>query len=251
MKKKTTIFLAIVLSVAFAIFILTACSLVGGDNNQTTNNENETKTLTASECSSELNGAIAASIVKDNYSIKVIGNADEGRSSVINIEYDANTQHITSRLTQDYLGITTNLYAETYLFVHDGKFYISARVSEEASFPDPAELGSKAEFDAAAADYLLNSMIGKFTLDATAEVTYTGTKKGTDIEVSTTTVAEISGVRTELFTAYTIKNGLVYSVFQRVSEYDEEGIATIKSENEITVQYDTGEVELAAGIHVD
>ena len=251
MKKKITICLAVVLTVALAISVLTACSLFGGDNNQSNNNnnQNETKTLKASECSSELSKAIAASIAKDNYSIKIVGTADEGRSSVVNIEHDADTQHITASSEQNYLGVTTNLYTETYLFVRDGKYYSSVRMSKQGDFVT-TDLAAKAAFDTASANYLLNSVIGNFTLDASAEVTYTGTKKGTDIEVSATTTAEVNGVRTELFTAYTIKNGLVVSVLQRVSEYDDTDAATVKSENTITVKYDIGDVELNASIHV-
>lgn len=246
MKKRIKICLAF-LTIVFAISFMTACNSSGDDSNQTDNNNSE-KEMNASECSSELSGAIATSIAKDNYSIKVIGSADEGRSSVINIEYDADTQHVTVSSTQDYLGVTTNHYDETYLFVRDGKYYSSARTSEKASFTDPSELGSKAEFDTAVANYLLNSMIGKFTINDTAEVTYTGTKKGEDINVTATSVAEVSGVRTELFTVYTIKNGLVDSVFQRISEYDNSGVPTIKTENTITVRYNIGIVEFPADI---
>ncbi len=245
MKKKITICLAVVLTVALAISVLTACSLFGGDNNQTNNNQNETKTLNESECSSELNAAITASIAKGNYSIKVVGIADEGKSIVTNIEHDAETQHVTNRLTQNYMGVTTNLYTETYWFVRDGKYYFSARASENASFSAPEELGSKTEFDLAVDNYLLNSIIGKFTLDSSAEVTYEGTKKGTEVTVVATSTAEVGGVSKELYTSYTIKNGLVVSLFQRLSEND-----YVKTENNITVRYDIGTVELNAGIHV-
>lgn len=254
MKKKITICLAVVLTVALAISVLTACSLFGGDNNQNNNNnnQNETKTLNASESSSELSKAIAASIAKDNYSIKVVGTKDQGWSIVTNIEHDADTQHITVRSTQDYLGETSNDYAETYLFVRDGKYYSSVRASESGSFVT-TDLLLKTAFDTAAAKYakyLLNSMIGTYTLDASAEVTYTGTKKGTEVDVTTTTVAEVDGVRKELFTSYKIKNGLVTEVLQRESEYDNTGAATVMAENVITVKYDIGDVELNASIHV-
>ena len=96
----------------------------------------------------------------------------------------------------------------------------------------------------------MNSVIGKFTLNDSAEVTYTGSKTGLDIEVATTTVAEVSGVKTELFTSYSIKNGLVCSVFQRVSEYDKSDVPTVKTENTITVKYDIGVVELPSNIQV-
>lgn len=250
MKKRIMICLAAVLTVVFAISVLTACSLKG-DDNKGDDNANVEKELNASECSSELNGAIAASTAKDNYSINVTGSAGEGRSSVVNIEYDSDTHHVTVSSTQDYLGVTTNLYTETYLFVRGGKYYISTRASENASFSAPGELGSKTAFDEAAANYLLNSMIGKFTLNDTAEVTYTGKKKGTDSSIEVTTVAEVNGVQTELYTSYTIKNGLVASVFQRVSEYDASNVPTIMTENTVTVRYDIGAVELAAGIQVE
>lgn len=252
MKKKITICLAVVLTVALAISVLTACSLFGGDNNQNNNNnnQNETKTLNASESSSELSKAIAASIAKDNYSIKVVGTKDQGWSIVTNIEHDADTQHITATSEQNYLGVTTNLYAETYFFVYDGKYYTSARLTKNGSFSNPTELSSKAEFDTEIAEYLLNSKIGTYTLDASAEVTYTGTKKGTEVDVTTTSVAEVNGIRTELFTSYKIKNGLVTEVLQRESEYDNTGAATVMAENVITVKYDIGDVELNASIHV-
>lgn len=242
MKKKITIGLAVVLTLAFAISVLTACSLGGGNKgNDNKTNENETTQLDASECSSELNEAIAASIAKNNYSIKVIDATD---SPVLNIEYDGDTQHVISIQTHSPSDGTTGLYTETYLFVQDGKYYSSSRTAENASFPDPAELDSKAEFDKRTASWLLNSIIGKFTLNDSAEVTYSGEKIGTTLTVYTTTVAEISGVKTELFTSYKIKNGLVDSMLQRVSEYDEHDVGTITTENTITVRYDIGTVEL-------
>lgn len=253
MKKRITICLAVVLTVALAISVLTACSLFGGDNdkNNQNNNQNENKTLNESECSSELNAAITASVAKENYSIKVVGTMDGGMSSVANIERDAETQHATITSTQEVLGNTSNSYAETFWFVHDGKYYASVRASENASFSNPTEFGSKAAFDNAVGGYMLNSIIGRFTLDDSAEVTYTGNKKGTEINVTATTIAEVKGVRTELYTAYTIKNGLVVSVFQRISEYDDNDVPTVKMENNITVKYDIGAVELNAGIHVE
>ena len=253
MKKKITICLAVVLTVALAISVLTACSLFGGDNNQSNNNnnQNETKTLNASESSSELRKAITASSAKDNYSIKIVGHADEGMSSVVNIEHDSDTQHITATSTQDFLGVTTNIYNETYLFTSDGKNYITTRVSQSGSFTAPRLLATQADYDGAATGYMLSTFANNFTLDASAEVTYEGTKKGTDVSVTATTVAEVSGDRTELFTAYTIKNGLIVSMLQRVSEYDDTGASSVKSEQEFTFKYDIGAVELAAGITVD
>ena len=172
-----------------------------------------------------------------------------GRSFVANIKYDANAQHVILNSTQDYLGVTTRQYSETYLFTRNGKYYSSKRTSENDSLPNPSELG-KTEFDNATANYLLNSVIGKFTLNDSAEVMYTGSKTGLDIEVATTTVAEVSGVKTELFTSYSIKNGLVCSVFQRVSEYDKSDVPTVKTENTITVTYAVGVVELPSNIQV-
>lgn len=251
MKKKITICLALVLTVALAISVLTACSLFGGDNKTNNNNNqngNEPKTLTSSECSSELSSAINTSLKKSNYTIKILGNEPEGISYVTNIEHDANTLHYIYNWTKDYLGENNKLYIESYYFVNDGNYYSSVRDSESEDFRTSTTL--KATFDTYVASRSLKTFIDDYKLDDNAEITYEGTKKGTESSITATTVATINGVKTQKFTSFTIKNGLIVSMVQRVSVYEDDDSLTNKSEKDFTFKYDTATVELAAGISI-
>ena len=255
MKKKITICLALVLTVVLAISVLTACSLFGGDNKTNNNNNqngNETKTLTSSECSSELSSAINTSLKKSNYSIKIVGSRSEEMSSyVTTIEHDANTLHYIfnwKKDSSDGNDENNKLYVESYYFVNDGNYYSSVRDSESEDFRTSTSL--KATFDTYVASRSLKAIINGYKLNDNAEITYEGTKKGTESSITTTTVATVEGVKTELKTFITIKNGLIVSASQSTTTYNSGDVGTEIERKEITIKYDTATVELAAGIRI-
>lgn len=259
-KRKISLCFAFVLLTAITAFSLTACSLLSSfgknnNNNSSTQIEKPDKEKTEPsevdtfDYQAALKKAALLSLMRLNYSIESNA-AKEGKDGTkTTIEIDESVVHIIVNSKQKVLGIVTNVYAETYFFEQDDKYYTSARVSKTGNFLT-TEIATKEEFASFIKDYLLKSYIGDFSVD-TSNITYTGSRTEDAITVIATSVKEEDGQKKERKAVCEIKGGLIDAVNITVSEYDKDDTPTVVETNEIAIEYDIGEVKLDESITVE